>query len=102
MQNNTSLTLCYAKHNQDLQRELEIVEKVHTWIISDMEYTFHKYCRQCRHGKQRQQKARQINGLINEWYLEDMSDNIKSVLTNKRRNGSHIGAFALYGYQKRP
>lgn len=47
-------------------------------------------------------KARQINGLINEWYLEDMSENIKSVLTNKRRSGAHIGAFALYGYKKDP
>ncbi|MHB8064868.1 MAG: recombinase family protein, partial [Ruminiclostridium sp.] len=45
-------------------------------------------------------KARQINGLINEWYLEDMSENIKSVLTNRRKNGFHIGAFALYGYIK--
>ena len=47
-------------------------------------------------------KSRQINGLINEWYLEDMSENIKSVLTNRRVNGYHIGAFALYGYIKDP
>ena len=31
-----------------------------------------------------------------------MSDNIRSVLTSRRRNGYHIGAFALYGYQKDP
>ena len=31
-----------------------------------------------------------------------MSENIKSVLTDKRKNGYHIGAFALYGYQKDP
>lgn len=47
-------------------------------------------------------KSRQINGLVNEWYLEDLSENIKSVLTNRRENGMHIGAFALYGYQKDP
>lgn len=45
-------------------------------------------------------KARQINGLINEWYLEDMSENIKSVLSSKRSNGLHVGSFALYGYVK--
>ncbi len=45
-------------------------------------------------------KSRQINGLINEWYLEDMSQNIKSVLTDKRKKGIHIGAFAPYGYKK--
>lgn len=47
-------------------------------------------------------KSRQINGLVNEWYLEDMSDNIRSVLTSRRINGFHIGAFALYGYKKDP
>ena len=47
-------------------------------------------------------KSRQINGLVNEWYLEDMSENIKSVLTDRRKNGHHIGAFALYGYKKDP
>jgi len=47
-------------------------------------------------------KSRQINGLVNEWYLEDLSENIKSVLTDRRKKGLHIGAFALYGYQKNP
>ena len=47
-------------------------------------------------------KARQINGLVNEWYLEDLSDNIKTVLTDHRKKGMHIGSFALYGYKKDP
>jgi DNA invertase Pin-like site-specific DNA recombinase len=47
-------------------------------------------------------KARQINGLINEWYLEDISENIKSVFNVKKANGVHIGSFALYGYKKNP
>ena len=47
-------------------------------------------------------KRNEINGLVNEWYLEDMSENIRSVLTNRRVNGFHIGAFALYGYKKDP
>lgn len=37
---------------------------------------------------------------MNEWYLEDMSDNIRSVLKARRKKGLHIGAFALYGYKK--
>lgn len=44
-------------------------------------------------------KSRQINGLINKWYLEDMSDNIKAILTNRRENGLFIGAFAPFGYK---
>ncbi|MBQ5673662.1 MAG: recombinase family protein, partial [Lachnospiraceae bacterium] len=47
-------------------------------------------------------KSRQINGLVNEWYLEDMSENIRSVLKNRRENGFHIGPSALYGYKKDP
>ena len=47
-------------------------------------------------------KARQINGLINEWYLEDLSDNVRSVLTHKRWQGDYIATFALYGYRKDP
>ena len=47
-------------------------------------------------------KSRQSNGLVNEWYLEDMSENIRSVLDSRRKNGLHIGAFALYGYRKDP
>ena len=47
-------------------------------------------------------KSRQISGLINEWYLEDLSANLRSVLTHKRRSGQYIAAFALYGYAKDP
>lgn len=45
-------------------------------------------------------KSRQIHGLINEWYLEDLSENIRAVLTSRRKSGLHIGSTALYGYQK--
>ncbi|MBQ6570231.1 MAG: recombinase family protein [Clostridia bacterium] len=47
-------------------------------------------------------KARQITGLVNEWYLEDLSQSITAVLDSKRKNGQHIGSFALYGYKKDP
>ncbi|MDF2944017.1 MAG: site-specific recombinase, invertase Pin [Herbinix sp.] len=45
-------------------------------------------------------KARQINGLINEWYSEDLSDNIKAVFREKMNKGQFLGAFACYGYKK--
>ena len=47
-------------------------------------------------------KARQIAGLVNEWYLEDLSENIRTVLDHKRRQGLYIGSFPLYGYRKSP
>ena len=47
-------------------------------------------------------KSRQINGLVNEWYLEDLSNNVRSVLSHKRREGKFIGSSALYGVSERP
>lgn len=45
-------------------------------------------------------KARQLSGLINQWYLEDLSDSIRTVLRSRQRQGLHIGSFAPYGYRK--
>ncbi|MBQ6907940.1 MAG: recombinase family protein [Clostridia bacterium] len=45
-------------------------------------------------------KARQINGLINEWYLEDLSENIRAVLKSKHKNGKSTRAFMPYGLKK--
>lgn len=45
-------------------------------------------------------KSRQINGLMNEWYLDDLSKNIKRSLKNKREDGLFMGSFAPYGYEK--
>ena len=47
-------------------------------------------------------KARQINGLINEWYCEDLSENIKSVFKAKMRAGQYIASHPPYGYIKNP
>ena len=47
-------------------------------------------------------KSRQINGLINEWYLEDLSDNIRTVFDHKRSKGEYIGGFPIYGYRVDP
>ncbi len=47
-------------------------------------------------------KTRQINGLVNEWQVEDQSINIRTVLKNKKSNGLFTGSFAPYGYMKDP
>jgi DNA invertase Pin-like site-specific DNA recombinase len=45
-------------------------------------------------------KSRQINGLINEWYCEDISESIKAVFRMKQHTGKFIGSFACFGYIK--
>lgn len=47
-------------------------------------------------------KSRQINGLVNEWYCEDLSKNIRSAFRAKMRNGQYLGASCPYGYVKDP
>lgn len=47
-------------------------------------------------------KSRQINALINEWYCEDLSENIRTVFKKKMQSGQFIGSFAPFGYIKSP
>lgn len=47
-------------------------------------------------------KARQVNGLVNEWYCEDLSANIRSVFTAKQLKGQFLGSSCPYGYIKDP
>ncbi len=44
-------------------------------------------------------KARQINGLINEWYCEDISENVKAAIYTKKKNGQYLGHWCVYGYK---
>ena len=47
-------------------------------------------------------KARQINSLVNEWYAEELSENIRAVFRRKMALGQFLGNYAPYGYKKDP
>lgn len=47
-------------------------------------------------------KARQINSLVNEWYSEELSENIRAVFRRKMAEGQFLGNYAPYGYRKDP
>ncbi len=95
-----NIVLC--KSQARFTRELELVEKIIHGQFVEWGIRFVGYADNADTAIAGNKKARQINGLVNEWYLEDLSDNIRTVLTDHRRKGMHIGAFALYGYQKDP
>ncbi len=99
-QHRFDIVLC--KTQSRFTRELELVEKYIHGLFPLWGIRFVSIVDNADTANKGNKKSRQINGLVNEWYLEDMSDNIKSVLTNRRQNGFHIGAFALYGYKKDP
>ena len=98
--NKFDIVLC--KTQSRFTRELELVEKYIHGLFPIWGIRFLSIVDNADTANKGNKKSRQINGLINEWYLEDMSDNIRSVLTNRRKNGFHIGSFALYGYKKDP
>lgn len=91
-----------CKTQSRFTRELELVEKYIHGLFPLWGIRFVSIVDNADTANKGNKKSRQINGLVNEWYLEDMSENIKSVLTSRRKNGLHIGAFALYGYKKDP
>jgi len=99
-QHKFDIILC--KSQSRFTRELELVEKYINGLFPIWGIRFVSIVDNADTDNKANKKSRQINGLINEWYLEDMSENIKSVLVNKRQNGIHIGSFALYGYKKDP
>ncbi|MDD2972048.1 MAG: recombinase family protein [Lachnospiraceae bacterium] len=94
------IILC--KNQARFTRELELVEKYIHGLFPIWGIRFVSIVDNADTANKGNKKSRQINGLVNEWYLEDMSENIKSVLVDRRKNGFHIGAFALYGYKKDP
>ena len=94
------IILC--KTQSRFTRELELVEKYIHGLFPLWGIRFISIVDNADTANKGNKKSRQINGLVNEWYLEDMSENIRSVLKNRRENGFHIGSFALYGYQKDP
>ncbi len=93
-QRKIDVILC--KTQSRFTRELELVEKYIHGLFPIWGIRFVSIVDNADTANKGNKKSRQINGLVNEWYLEDMSENIKSVLTNRRQNGLHIGAFALY------
>ncbi|MDF2655307.1 MAG: Site-specific recombinase, invertase Pin s [Bacillota bacterium] len=94
------IVLC--KTQSRFTREMELVEKYIHGLFPLWGIRFVSIVDNADTDNKGNKKARQINGLVNEWYIEEMSDNIRSVLTNRRQNGFHVGAFALYGYKKDP
>lgn len=95
-----NIVLC--KTQSRFTRELELVEKIIHGEFVELGIRFIGLADNADTSIPGNKKARQINGLVNEWYLEDLSDNIKSVLADHQLKGLHTGSFAPYGYKKDP
>lgn len=97
---NTEIFLC--KSQSRFSRSMEMIEKyLHKEFIK-WNIRFVGLVDNTDTSIQGNKKARQINGLVNEWYVEDQSINTRNILRNKKTNGLFTGSFAPYGYIKDP
>ena len=94
------IILC--KSQSRFTRDMELVEKYIHGLFPIWGIRFIAIADNADTEVKGNKKARQINGLVNEWYLEDLSENIRMVFDMKRRQGRYIGGFPIYGYQKDP
>lgn len=68
------IILC--KTQSRFTRELELVEKYIHGLFPVLGIRFVSIVDNADTNNKGNKKSRQINGLVNEWYLEDMSENI--------------------------
>ena len=87
-----------CKQQSRFTRDMELVEKYIHGLFLQWGIRFIGLVDNVDTNVKGNKKARQIYGLINEWYSEDLSENIKAVLKKKRENGQFISAFTSYGY----
>ena len=89
-----------CKHQSRFTRDMETVERyIHGYFV-EWGIRFISLTDNVDTNVKGNKKARQIYGLINEWYSEDLSENIRAVFRKKMEAGQFLGAFACYGYEK--
>ena len=94
------IVLC--KTQSRFSRDMEIVEKYIHGKFLEWNVRFVSIVDHADTNVEGNKKARQINGLINEWYLEDLSDNIRKTLHHKKIKGEYCCPYAPYGYKLDP
>ncbi len=94
------IILC--KSQSRFTRDMELVEKYIHGLFPIWGIRFIAVADNADTEVKGNKKARQINGLVNEWYLEDLSENVRMVFDLKRKEGKYIGGFPIYGYRKDP
>ncbi len=91
-----------AKSQSRFSRNMEHIEKYLHHDLPNLGVRFIGVVDGVDTKEEENKKSRQINGLVNEWYCEDLSKNIRSAFRAKMRNGEFLGASCPYGYRKDP
>lgn len=99
-QGKIDIVLC--KTQSRFSRDMEIIEKYIHGKFLEWNIRFVSIVDHADTNIAGNKKARQINGLVNEWYLEELSDNIKRTLHHKKIKGEYCCPYAPYGYMLDP
>ncbi len=96
---NGKIDVILCKSQSRFSRDMEIIEKyLHNKFI-EWGVRFISFSDNADTDNKGNKKSRQINGLVNEWYLEDVSNNIRSAFKTKMEHGEFISPFASFGYE---
>lgn len=96
---NGKLDIVLCKSQSRFSRDMEIVERYINNKFKEWNIRFIGLVDNADTDNFGNKKSRQINGLVNEWYLEDVSNNIRSAFYSKMKQGEFISPFASYGYE---
>ena len=96
---NRKLDIVLCKSQSRFSRDMEIVEKYINNKFKEWNIRFIGLSDNADTEILGNKKSRQINGLVNEWYLEDVSNNIRSAFNSKMKQGEFISPFASFGYE---
>lgn len=91
-----------AKTQSRFSRNMEHIEKYLHHDLPNLGIRFIGVVDGVDTESEENKKSRQINGLVNEWYCEDLSKNIRSSFKAKMRDGQFLGSSCPYGYRKDP
>lgn len=96
---NAKIDIILCKSQSRFSRDMEIIEKyLHNKFI-EWNIRFISFSDNVDTNNKSNKKTRQINALVNEWYLEEVSNNIKTAFSAKMKNGEFISPFACFGYK---
>ena len=94
---NGKIDIVLCKSQSRFSRDMEIVERYINNKFKEWNVRFISLSDNADTENPGNKKSRQINGLVNEWYLIDIRiDNIRSAFNSKMKQGEFISSFRTF------
>ena len=93
-QKRTDIVLC--KSQSRFSRSMEMIEKYLHKDFVQWGIRFVGIVDKADTINKSNKRTRQINGLVNEWQIEDQSINVRKIVRNKKENGLFVASNPLY------